>query len=312
MKEEGNGFEKAAKELKKLNAKRIFVQFPEGLMLSIQEISQKLEREGFEVVLCLEKTYGGCDIRDDEAKRLKCDAILHIAHQNFGVKSSLPVVYWDYFLEADPIPILEKEFSKLKEYKNICLVTSLQFVKTLPAVAEFLKKNGKKAFVEKKLHYEGQMLGCKVASGLAIEKNVDAFLCVSAGKFYGIGLALATKKPVLNLDLETQIINSLDTQKKKIEKIIVWNKQLLKDAKNVGLLVSWKKGQMLGDPFKMKDSLEKQGKKVFVLAFDEISNNKLEGLKLDILVNFGCPRIQEDQSNYKIPILNWFEAESKI
>jgi 2-(3-amino-3-carboxypropyl)histidine synthase len=300
-------------KLKELKAKRIFIQFPEGLKLRIQEIISQLEQEDFECVTCLEPTYGGCDVRDNEARRLKCDAILHIAHQDYNVESNLPVVYWDYFLEANPIPVLEKEFSKLKEYKSIGIVTSLQFVKILPVVINFLKKNGKKVFVHKSLQYDGQILGCKVVSGLAIEKEVDAFLCISAGKFYGIGLAMSTKKPVLNLDLEMQTIYSLELQKKKIEKIIAWNKQLLKEAKNVGLLISWKKGQFFGEPFKMKNNLEKQGKKVFILAFDELSNDKLEGLKLDILINFSCPRIgTDDLERTKIPILNWYEAGSKI
>lgn len=313
MKEIGNGFEKAVAELKKVKAKRIFIQFPEGLKISIQQIDEKLQKEGFETLLCLEATYGACDVRDDEAKRFKCDTILHIAHQDYGVKSSLPVVYWDYFLEADAVPILKKEFAKLKEYKNIGLVTSIQFVKTLPAVSEFLEKNGKKVFLHKNLLYAGQMLGCRIGSGLAVEKNVDAFLCISAGKFYGIGLALFTKKPVLNLDLETQTIYSLDAKVKQIKKIAVWNKEALKEAKNIGLLVSWKKGQMFGNPFRIKNNLEKEGKKVFILAFDEIATGKTEGLKLDFLVNFACPRIEYPEfSDLKIPMLNWYQLESKI
>ncbi len=302
--------EEVVKKLKDLNAKRIFIQFPEGLKLRIQRIVTQLEQEGFECVACLERTYGGCDVRDFEAKRLGCDVILHIAHQDFGVKSSLPVVYWDYFIEADAVPILEKEFAKFKDYKNIGLVTSVQYVKSLPAVAEFLEKKGKKVFVHKSLQYAGQMLGCRIGSGLAVERNVDVFLCISAGKFYGMGLTLFTKKPLLNLDLETQSIYSLDAQKKKIEKIIVWNKEMFKEAKSIGLLVSWKKGQIFGNPFRLKTNLEKQGKKVYILAMDEISSGKIEGLKLDFLVNFACPRIEYPEfSELKTPILNWYQIK---
>jgi diphthamide biosynthesis enzyme Dph1/Dph2-like protein len=154
------------------------------------------------------------------------------------------------------------------------------------------------------------VLGCRIGSGLAVEKNVDVFLCISAGKFYGMGLALFTKKPLLNLDLETQTIYSLDAQKKKIEKVTAWNKEVLKDAKNIGLLVSWKKGQMFGNPFRMKENLEKEGKKVFILAFDEISTSKIEGLRLDFLVNFACPRIEYHEfSDLKIPMLNWYQVK---
>src|SRR2546425_281416 len=96
-------FEEIVRQLKEAGAKRIFVQFPEGLRYSIQKISKDLETEGFETVLCMERTYGACDIRDDEARRLNCDTLLQVGHANYGVKSDMKVVYWDYFLEADPI-----------------------------------------------------------------------------------------------------------------------------------------------------------------------------------------------------------------
>src|SRR3989344_2334070 len=92
------------KELKKLNAKKIFVQFPEGIKLRIQDIVKKLEKEGFKTAICLEPTYGACDVREDEAYRLGCDVILHIAHGFYGVKTKIPVVYWDYVIDVDPLP----------------------------------------------------------------------------------------------------------------------------------------------------------------------------------------------------------------
>jgi len=297
---------KVIEKLKSLQAKRILIQFPEGLKLRIQEISDGIERSGIETCLCLEHTFGACDVREDEAKRLNCDAILHIGHADFGVKTKMSVVYWDYFLDADPVPVLEKEFDKIKKYKNIGLVTSLQFVKTIPIVGQWLEKKGIQAYVAKSQQYPGQMLGCRVGAGKKIEQKVDVFLCISAGKFYGLGLALETEKPILNLDLEKQTIHEIESQKKKIQKIVAWNKQLLKEATRIGLLISWKKGQMFGKPFEDKKKLEDLGKKVYILAFDEWSNDKLEGLKLDILISYACPRIAtDDLERTKIPLLNW-------
>jgi 2-(3-amino-3-carboxypropyl)histidine synthase len=300
--------DKVIKKLNEIGAKRIFVQFPEGLMLKIQDIVRKLEEQGFEVVLCLERTYGACDVRDEEAKRLGCDAILHIAHEDFGVKSSLPVIYYPYFIESNPIPILEKEFSKLEKFEKIGLVTSLQFVNSISKVKNFLENKGKKVFIGKSSteKYEGQILGCRIGAGKQIEGKVDAFLCISAGKFYPLGLALHTEKPVFNLDLETGKIYDLEEQKIKIKKIEAWNLSQLKDAKKVGLLITWKKGQMFGKPFELKKELEKQGKEVYVLAMDEISEEKLQGLKLDVLISFACPRISSDDlERFKIPLINY-------
>jgi 2-(3-amino-3-carboxypropyl)histidine synthase len=297
--------EEVIKKLKKIKGKKIFVQFGEGLKLKIQEIAEKLEKHGFQVFLCLEPCYGACDIRDYEAKLLGCDAILHIGHEKFIRKTSLPVVYWEYFIETNPLPVLEKEFAKLKDFEKIGIITSIQFVKLIPIVKNFLEKNGKKVFVHKSLQYAGQILGCDLRAAKAIEKEVDCFLCISAGKFYGGGLVLITNKPVLNLDLEKGEIYSLENFKKKIEKILAWNRSLFDEAKNVGILVSWKKGQFK-NPLQIKKEIEKFGKKVYILAMDEISPEKLDGLKLDILINTACPRIGiDDLEKFKIPVLNY-------
>jgi 2-(3-amino-3-carboxypropyl)histidine synthase len=296
--------EEAIRELKTLKAKRIFIQYPEGIKKKIQDIAKRLEREGMQVVICTEPCYGACDIRDEDALRIGCDAILHIGHEPVVEKTKIPVVYWEYFLDVNPLPALEKEFDKLKHYQKIGLITSLQFVKTIPIVKKILEERGKEVFVHKSLQYPGQVLGCRLDAGKAIEDKVDCFLCISAGKFYGLGMVLCTEKPMLNLDLERGTIESLENEKKKIQKIIAWNKSALKDARKVGILVSWKKGQFK-PPLDLKKKLEKEGKEVYLLAMDEVTPEKIEGLELDVLISTACPRIGiDDLSRYKIPVLN--------
>jgi 2-(3-amino-3-carboxypropyl)histidine synthase len=296
--------EEAIQKLKKIKARKIFVQFPEGLTLRIQDIIKELEKNGFEVILCLERCFGACDVRENEARLLGCDAILHIGHEKF-LDTKFPVVYWEYFIEEDAIHTLEKEIDKLKDYKKIGLVTSIQFVKMVPDIKYFLEKNGKETFAYKSLQYPGQILGCNLEAAKKIENKVDCFLCISAGDFYADGIVLITEKPVFVLDLEKKEIRSLEDFKRKIQKIIAWNKDRLKDVRRIGLLVSWKKGQFKPNFFELKSRLEKEGKEVYVLAFDEIAPEKMEGLKLDLLINCGCPRISiDDLAKYKLPILN--------
>ncbi len=294
------------RKLKKLKAKRVFIQFPEGLKLRIQEIVKELEKEGFEVILCLEPCFGACDVRDYEAKLLNCDAILHIGHEKFVNRTELPVVYWEYFIDAEACKILEKELEKLKDFKKIGLITSIQFVNLIPKVKEWLEKKGKEVYVHKVLQYPGQVLGCNIEAAKAIEEKVDCFLCISAGEFYAAGIVFSVKKPVLNLDLEKGEIRNLEEFKRKTEKIIEWNKALFKDCKKVGILISWKKGQMKENFFELKKRLEKEGKEVYVLAMDEITPEKIEGLKLDFLINLACPRLGiDDLKRFKIPMLNY-------
>jgi len=298
----------AIKKLKRLKAKRVFLQFPEGLKLRIQKIVKELEKEGFEIITCIEPTYGACDVREYEAKLLGCDGILHIGHERL-FKTKLPVVYWEYFIEADPTPTLEKEFGKLKDYRKIGLITSIQFVKSIPLVKEYLEKKGKIVFVGKALQYPGQVLGCRLEAAEKIENKVDCFLCISAGKFYSSGATIWLNKPVLCLDLEKGEIYDLNSFRDKILKILTWYKVEFKEATNIGILVSWKKGQ-LKNSFELKKKLEKLGKNIYILAMDEITPDKLEGLKLDLCINMACPRIGLDDLNrYNIPILNFDQLE---
>lgn len=297
------------KNLAKIKTKKIFIQFPEGLRLRVQNISKDLEEKDFETVICTEKCFGACDVRDEEAIKLGCDSILHIGHERFLQRAKIPVVYWEYFMEADPIPALEKDFEKLKDFNNIGLVTSIQFVKLIPAVEGYLEKKGKKVFAHKALQYPGQVLGCNLEAAKRIESKVDCFLAISAGEFYAAGLVLQTEKPVLNLDLEKGEIRSLEEFRRRTQKIVAWNRAQFKESRKIGLLVSWKKGQ-LKSPFLLKKKLESRGKEVYILAMDEILPEKIEGLKLDFLISLGCPRVGiDDQAKYNIPILNFDQLE---
>ena len=282
-------------ELKKRNARRIFVQYPEGLVTKILEISRKLEENGFDVVISMEPCYGACDIRDFEAERLGCDIILHIGHLDFGLKTKLPVVYWEYMMEVNPIPTLEKEFQKLEPYKKIGLLTSLQYVRAIEKVKEYLKKRGKEVFIHKTLKYPGQVLGCCVYSAEAIEEMVDCFLFVGSGLFHPLSVAMKVEKPVLSLDLEKNSILDLEEERKKWLKRKAWHESKLKDARRVGILVSWKIGQnRIEEALKFKDELLREGKEVFILVFDRIDLDKLDALKLDCHVNMACPRLDFD------------------
>jgi 2-(3-amino-3-carboxypropyl)histidine synthase len=297
-------FKRALKKLKELKAKRVFVQYPEGIKLQIQKIAKDLESNGFEIVVCTEPCFGACDIRDFEAKRLGCDTILHIGHEDYGAHSDLPVVFWEFFIPSDPTPILEKEFAKLKPYEKIGLATSIQFVGAIEKVKQFLESRGKKVVTHTALQHAGQILGCHLEAATKIEPGVDCFLCISAGKFYGLGLVLETDKPMLCLDLERKEIYDLKELKRKIEKLIAWNKSQFEDACTVGILTSWKRGQTKL-PFDLKKKLEARGKEVYIFAMDEITPEKLMGLKIDAAVNLACPRIGiDDLERYKIPILN--------
>lgn len=294
------------------------MQFPEGLKSKVLHIAQELEKAGNEVLISCEPCYGACDLRDSEAKRLGCDKIIHYGHSKF-VESDIPVEYVEIKSE-EKIAIPEKEMEKLKDFKKVGLISTLQFVNSIHNVKKQLEKIGKEAFIGKpssKNLYPGQVLGCNTSAAKSIEKKVDCFLFVGSGRFHPIGVALATKKPVFVFDTEKNKIEKVETEKFLKQRLATI--ELARDAKTFGILVSTKPGQTnLKAAEQIKKKIEKSGRAAHILIMDEIKPEKVdyvgsESGGIDAYINTACPRIGiEDRTLFRKPILNLDEAEEVL
>jgi len=299
---------KVKDELRKRQAKRIMVQAPEGLKTRIQEIAGLLESEtGTEVLISCDPAYGACDLRDREARALGCDLLLHIGHTTFGIQPEIPVIYVPYEIDFDPMPLLKSHINELKSYKKICVFTTSQFLNITGKTKAFLESKGKEVFIGR--HHRagtaGQALGCDYSAALPFEKEVDCFLYLGTGVFHPLGLALRTEKPVLSLDFEMNKLVDLKKEKVRLERAKAYNIEQAKEARNFGILVSTKEGQLfLKMAERIKKKLKEKDRNAWILVSDEITPSKLMGLKIDVLVNCACPRIDEDFEMYKKPILN--------
>jgi len=281
--------------------------------VKVLEIAKALERQGNEVVISAEPCYGACDLKISEARGLGCDKIVHYGHTKF-LNADFPVEYVECKEKVNVIPILEKNYEKIKDFKTIGLISSLQFVDAIADAKKNLEEKGHSVFVgkssngEKKL-YPGQVLGCDISAALAVEEKVDCFLFIGSGKFHPLGLSLKSRKPIFSLDFEKGKIENMDHSiflKQKLAAI-----EIAKEAKIFGILVSTKPGQQnIGLAEEIKKKIEKTGRTAFVLALDEIKPEKLIGIKVDCWVNTACPRIAiENRTQFKEPVLNPSELE---
>jgi len=280
------------------------LQVPDGLKRKALKIADELG----DVVIDCESCYGACDLAINEVKSLGCDKIIHFGHSKL-IETDVPVEYKE-IREKVEIPL---EKIEIKE-KRIGLVSTLQFIDSLKKVKEFLEKNGKTVRIGKGKSYAGQILGCDISSAKAIENEVDAFLYVGSGNFHPLGLALQTDKPVYFLNVEKNELEDLKQLKEKFLKQKYATIAMAKDAKNFGILVSIKPGQLnLKLAKEIKNRLEKKRNKAYILVFNEIKPEKLEGLELDCYINTACPRISIDNRiDFKKPILNPDEIENFI
>lgn len=289
--------------IRKRRAKKVLLQVPEGLKTGVQNLIDFLENNGVGCVLSLEPCFGACDLRDHEAKLLGCDTLLHIGHADLGLKTDVPVVYYEYLIDYDFIPLLKMVIKKIR-FRKICLVSTVQFQKSLESAKKFLGKNG---FVVK---IADPILGCDASNAKAYERMVECYLFVGSGRFHPLGLQEKTTKPVLFLDIENRLLEDLSEEKDKMEIKKGLRIEKAKGLRSFGIVVSTKPGQLrLKEAGTIKRKLAKTGKKVYMLAADQLTPEKLLGLKIDVLINTACPRMREDSEQFGKVILNPEDVE---
>ncbi len=302
--------ENALKELRKLNAVNILVQVPEGLKTDVLAISKFLEKNGFNPVVSVEPCFGACDLRDTEAKELGCDAVLHIGHSDFGLRTVLPVVYELWHSYFDPVKLVMKNLYKL-DYDKIGLTGTVQHVKSLLKLKESLEMEGKRVFVGNGGKLEpGQVLGCDYSNVKAVDGDVECFVFVGSGRFHADGFYGVTGKPVFFADTGNGTFSLMENNEKKreIKRQLRIEKARSKEA--FGIFVSTKPGQMRRDAADaVMEMLRKKGKKAVMITADMITPDKILGIGIEVLVNTACPRICDDQELFGMPVLSPVDAE---
>lgn len=72
---------KIIEEVKKTRAKTVGLQFPEGLKQYATDIAKRIEDETkARAVILTDVTYGACDLKKQQAKKLGIDLLVHYGH----------------------------------------------------------------------------------------------------------------------------------------------------------------------------------------------------------------------------------------
>jgi len=298
-------------KLRKAKAKRVLVQFPEGLKTRVFETARLLEKSGFEVIVMVEPCFGACDLRDAEARRLGCDALLHIGHSDMGLHHLVPVVYDEYRMDFDPVKGLRRGLKMLRGFRTVGLVSAIQYNKSLAIAKGFLKKNRINALIgESGGLREGQVLGCNYSSAKSIESKVECFLFIGSGRFHPLGLLQSTDKPVFFLDAEKNELTDMSGERKRLEIKRRLRIEKARGMRNFGIFVSTKPGQFdIGSARHLKSMLDKKGRKALVIVADALTSEKLMGIGIEVLVNTACRRISDDQKSLGVIVLSPEDAE---
>ena len=299
-------------KLREINTKRVLIQTPEGLKREAQSLADFLEEKGIEAIISGDINYGACDPADSEAKRLGCDALIHLGHSYMTLHLEVPTIFVPAFAKVDVVPALEINLDEIRKLgKRVALVTTAQHIHRLDEARKFFEKRGFEVLIGKgdsRVSWPGQVLGCNFS---AAKLDADGVLFIGAGYFHPIGVAMAVKKPTLAVNPYSGDAIWMDREAERIIRKR-WA-QIAKaiDAQRFGVITSTKKGQLrLAEAKRIVGLLREHGKYARLIVMNHISYPALEGFDFDAYVVVACPRVPiDDYENWRKPVLTPREVE---
>lgn len=288
------------RRLSERGAKRVALQFPAGLARQAPGVAAALRDAGFEVIVSGDPCYGACDLALDTLTY--ADVLVHFGHAPVEERSSViyePVrIDFDVSVLARALPLLES--------RRIGLVTTVQHVHLVGAMAAYLGEHGIEAVVapgDGRTPLPGQVLGCNFAAARAT--GADEILFVGTGVFHPTGIQLATRARVVALDPFTGEARIVDASRLVRRRAAVMAKA--EDAASFGIIVSTKSGQQrMG----LARRLAALSDRAFLVAMREVSPAGMLDLGFGAYVNTACPRLAyDDQIRFPVPVLTPPEFE---
>jgi len=305
--------ERVRQEIIRLNAKRVLIQFPEGLKPEASRIAKIIEKLGALPFISADPCYGACDLATAEAESLDVDLIIHYGHSKLIKYERVPTIYVEARSTVSVNEAIDEALPMLGNWQKIGLTTTIQHVQTLDSVREILLRAGKTVVIGDagRLNYPGQVIGCDYSNAKSIAKDVEAFLFLGGGRFHALGVALSTSKPVMVADPYEGRAYSIDKEAEKIIKQRWASVEEANKARTFGVLIGLKQGQKrLEEALSVKEKLEDNEKVVYLFVVREITPEALmEFPTVDAYVNTACPRISlDDASKFSKPVLTINEA----
>jgi 2-(3-amino-3-carboxypropyl)histidine synthase len=293
-------------------ARRVALQFPEGLKSQAMEAADEIERITRCVCIILgDPCYGACDL--NTSYQSFADVLVHFGHSEIpSMRADENVLFVEVRLDYDITGILQSALDRLGP--RVGLVTTVQHVHQLKVLKEWLEGKGRMAIIgrgDRRVKNAGQVLGCNVTAASSIKDQVDQFLYLGSGDFHPLAVSLATGKPVIVLDPLMQEVRDVEQLKDRILRQRHGAISLASEARSFGIIISSKPGQQrkaLAD--RLKAMILGKGRKAFLIVMDNVTPDQLMAFQLDAFVSTACPRLAiDDYLRYRKPMLTPIELE---
>ncbi|RMD44571.1 hypothetical protein DV735_g604, partial [Chaetothyriales sp. CBS 134920] len=174
--------------IRTLQARRVALQMPEGLLMFATTISDILTQfcPGTETLIMGDVTYGACCIDDYTARALGCDLLVHYAHSCLiPLKTEkIATLYIFVDISIDMNHLAKTLARNISPGKTIAMVGTIQFNAALHSIGPALEAEGLRVVVPRVAPLEkGEILGC-TAPKIAQDTEVDLIVYLGDGRFH--------------------------------------------------------------------------------------------------------------------------------
>jgi 2-(3-amino-3-carboxypropyl)histidine synthase len=309
--------ERVIAEIKKMDAKRVLLQLPDGMRPFAFQIAELIRKAtSAQVILSGDSCYGACDLASRQSADLMVDLLIHYGHACFIHDTDVPVLYIEARIPINVEKLVEATLPYINGWLRVGITSTIQHTSQLKEIAEALGKSGFEALVGKGRGVtpeNGQILGCSYSAATDLSEDVDGYLFIGGGKFHSLGIALTTGKPVIVANPYSGDVSRFDESevmqlaKRRMAAIANACK-----AKMIGVLVSSKPGQSaLAEAKILDEKLAEKGIISFIIYLDEVRADQLNNFtEPEAFIETACPRIAIDGvAGIDRPILTTIEAK---
>ncbi|WP_336359114.1 diphthamide biosynthesis enzyme Dph2 [Haladaptatus sp. ZSTT2] len=299
--------ERIIESVEERDAKKVGLQFPEGLKRRGPAVADDLRQllpDDVTVMISGQPCYGACDL--DTFLMRRTDVFVHFGHS--PMKESDKIIYVPLFSNVEVTPIMEEALAEL-DGDEVGLVTTAQHMNRFDEMRDFLEDEGFTVHTRRgddRLTHEGQVLGCNYASA---DIDADHVLYVGGGKFHPLGLAMEhPDKKVVIADPVNMVVTIADTDKFLKQRYASVHKAM--DAETWGVIFCTKIGQ---GRWEIAQEILENNENAYLITMDEVTPDRLLNFGFDAYVNTGCPRITTDDGpRFNKPMLTPGEYEIAI
>jgi len=287
--------ERIVSEIRRVNARRILIQLPEGFQRCFPQIAEEISSRVRDAILylTLNPSYGACLVDENAAREVGAELIIHFGHIPYPTyRPSIPTLFIPVEYVRIDYSWLERALSR---YSNSTVYTTAQHLRTVSRLCRDLN-----------MVFGGVVLGCWMRKPLT-----ERIVIVSGG------LTQCLAAQLMNPRIETVCIDPYSHRIEVIDSRRVLGARLWKvskafDARTL-LVIDGMYGQSRPEIVRrIIGEAQRVGTKVWVakvLRLDESVLRNLELESYDAIVVASCPRIAvDDLAHLETPVLTPGEA----